>query len=209
MVRRDHHLDSARGVEFTHRKQDGGHGQYARVRLTVEPFAGRYEFVNDVVGGRIPKEFIPAVDAGCRNAMRRGVLAGFEMTGVRVVLLDGDHHPRDSSDSAFRIAGAQAFREAVRHAGPVLLEPTMAVEVKTPTDCVGAVLGDLNARRGRIQAMDACATGQSVRALVPLAEMFGYVGDLRSRTAGRGSYAMRFDSYTEVPATVAAALIAG
>ena len=198
-------------VDVVHRKQNGGKGQYARVQLAIEPLTdgeGGYEFVNRVVGGRIPREFIPSVDAGAQEAMRFGVLAGYELTGVRVILLDGDHHPVDSSELAFRIAGSQAFKEAVRRAGPVLLEPVMAVEVTTPEDHLGDVIGDLNARRGLVQAMGERSGARTVRALVPLSEMFGYVGDLRSRTSGRGDYSMEFHSYAEVPRGIAAAIVA-
>ena len=200
-------------VDVTHRKQNGGTGQYAKVQIAIEPLTGEegaasYEFVNRVAGGRIPKEYIPSVDAGVQDAMKSGVLAGFGTTGVRVTLLDGDYHTVDSSDLAFRIAGAQAFKEAARRAGPVLLEPVMAVEVTTPEDYVGEVIGDLNARRGRIQAMAEQRGARVVQALVPLSEMFGYVGDLRGRTSGRASYSMRFGSYAEVPRTLAEEVVA-
>ncbi len=185
----------AEKVEYKHRKQSGGKGQYAKVLISVEPCDVPYEFVNRVTGGRIPREFIPSVDAGCQDAMRSGVLAGFEMTGVRVTLLDGDFHPVDSSETAFRIAGSLVFRDAVRRAAPVLLEPVMAVEVGTPEAHLGDVIGDLQARRGRVGSIGAAG----VRARVPLSEMFGYVGDLRSATSGRAVFSMRFDSYAEVP----------
>ncbi|MEV0400926.1 elongation factor G [Actinoallomurus sp. NPDC050550] len=186
-------------AEYTHKKQTGGKGQFAKVQLSIEPIADGYEFVNRVTGGRVPKEFIPAVDAGCQDAMRVGVVAGYEMTGVRVTLLDGAFHEQDSSELAFHQAGFHAFKEAARQAAPVLLEPVMAVEVTTPDDYTGEVIGDLNARRGHIQAMDERSGARIVRGLVPLSEMFGYVGDLRSRTSGRASYSMEFDSYAEVP----------
>ena len=198
-------------VDLTHRKQNGGKGQFARVQIAVEPLPvgeGPYEFVNRVVGGRIPREFIPSVDAGVQDAMKLGVLAGFEMTGVRVALLDGAHHDTDSSELAFRIAGSMAFKEAARRARPVLLEPLMAVEVTTPEGCLGEVIGDLNARRGQVTAMAERGGARVVEALVPLAEMFGYVGDLRSRTSGRASYAMRFARYAEVPQALAEAIVA-
>ncbi|MBT2209041.1 elongation factor G [Actinomadura sp. NEAU-AAG7] len=185
----------AEKVGYKHRKQSGGRGQYAKVLVSVEPCDVPYEFVNRVTGGRIPREFIPSVDAGCQDAMRSGVLAGFEMTGVRVTLLDGDFHPVDSSETAFRIAGSLVFQDAVRRAAPVLLEPVMAVEVGTPEEYLGEVIGDLNARRGRVESIG----GDGVRARVPLSEMFGYVGDLRSATSGRAVFSMRFDSYAEVP----------
>ncbi|MFB4319071.1 elongation factor G [Actinomadura sp. 21ATH] len=186
-------------TDFLHRKQSGGKGQYARVRIAVEPIADGYEFVNRVTGGRVPKEFIPSVDAGCQEAMRSGVLAGYELTGVRVTLLDGDFHPVDSSETAFKSAGTMAFREAVRRASPVLLEPVMAVEVTTPEEYLGEVIGDLNARRGRIRAMGERGGARVVEAAVPLARMFGYAGDLRGATSGRAAFTMRFDSYAEAP----------
>ncbi|RAY12581.1 elongation factor G [Actinomadura craniellae] len=193
-------------VDHTHKKQTGGKGQFARVQISVEPIEGgeaSYEFVNRVTGGRIPREFIPAVDAGCQEAMQFGVLAGYEMTGVRVILLDGAHHEYDSSELAFKIAGAQAFKEAVRRASPALLEPVMAVEVITPEEYLGAVVGDVNARRGQVGGMRERSGARVVEALVPLSEMFGYVGDLRSATSGRAAYSMQFDSYAEVPRNVA------
>ena len=193
-----------------YRKQTGGKGHYAKVQISVEPVEDggpAYEFVNRVTGGRVPKEFIPSVDAGCQEAMQAGVLAGYEMTGVRVVLLDGDFHAVDSSEQAFRIAGATAFREAVRRAAPVLLEPVMAVEITTPEEYTGEVIGDVSARRGRVRAMRERSGARVVDALVPLAEMFGYVGDLRGATSGRAAYTMRFDSYGEVPQAVAEQVI--
>ncbi|URM99590.1 elongation factor G [Actinomadura madurae] len=195
-------------VDLTHRKQSGGKGQYAKVQISVEPIEDGYEFVNRVTGGRIPKEFIPSVDAGCQEAMQTGVLAGHEMTGVRVTLLDGDFHPVDSSELAFKIAGSLAFREAVRRASPALLEPVMAVEVITPEEYLGAVIGDLNSRRGRIEGTGERAGAWTVQALVPLAEMFGYVGHLRGTTSGRGVFTMRFAAYAEVPPAVAETVIA-
>ncbi|MFG1997625.1 elongation factor G [Spirillospora sp. NPDC048911] len=195
-------------VVHTHKKQTGGKGQFAKVQISVEPIAEGYEFVNKVTGGRVPKEFIPSVDAGCQDAMQIGVLAGHEMTGVRVTLVDGGFHEEDSSELAFRLAGFHAFKEAARQAAPVLLEPVMAIEITTPGDYLGEVIGDLNARRGHVQAMDERSGARVVRGLVPLSEMFGYVGDLRSHTSGRGSYSMQFDSYAEVPRTLAEAIIA-
>jgi elongation factor G len=198
-------------VEYTHKKQTGGSGQFARVIIDIEPSGGDgggYEFVNKVTGGRIPREYIPAVDAGCQEAMEFGVLAGYPLVDVKVTLDDGAYHEVDSSELAFKIAGSMAFKQAARRADPVLLEPMMAVEVRTPDDFMGDVIGDLNSRRGQIQAMDEQAGARVVRALVPLSEMFGYVGDLRSRTQGRASYTMQFDSYAEVPANVAKEIIA-
>jgi elongation factor G len=200
-------------VDYTHKKQTGGSGQFARVIIDLEPGQtgdgeGGYEFINKVTGGRIPREYIPAVDAGCQEAMQFGILAGYEMTGVRVILHDGGYHEVDSSELAFKIAGSQAFKEAARKASPVLLEPMMAVEVTTPEDYMGEVIGDINSRRGQIQAMEERAGARVVKGLVPLSEMFGYVGDLRSKTSGRASYSMQFDSYAEVPRNVAEEIIA-
>ncbi|MEU8798697.1 elongation factor G [Spirillospora sp. NPDC048819] len=194
-------------VDFKHQKQTGGKGQYAKVQISLEPIEDGYEFVNRVTGGRIPKEFIPSVDAGCQEAMQTGVLAGHEMTGVRVTLLDGDFHPVDSSELAFKIAGSMAFKEAVRRARPVLLEPVMAVEVTTPEEYLGSVIGDLNARRGRVEGTGERAGARVVRALVPLSEMFGYVGALRGMTSGRGVFTMQFDAHAEVPPSVAEKII--
>ena len=197
-------------VEYTHRKQTGGSGQFARVIIALEPkpLGTGYEFVNAVTGGRIPKEFIPAVDQGIRDAMQFGILAGYPIEDVKVTLLDGAYHEVDSSDLAFKIAGSMAFKEAARRADPALLEPMMHVEVITPEDYLGTVIGDLNARRGHIQAMDEAHGNRVVRALVPLSEMFGYVGDLRSKTSGQASYSMEFDSYAEAPKTVADEIVA-
>jgi elongation factor G len=200
-------------VEYTHKKQTGGSGQYAKVIISVEPLpltpdGPSYEFVNAVTGGRIPKEFIPSVDAGAQDAMQFGVLAGYPLVGIKVTLLDGQYHEVDSSEMAFKIAGSMALKEAARRADPALLEPMMAVEVVTPEDNMGDVIGDLNSRRGTIQAMDERGGARVVRALVPLSEMFGYVGDLRSKTQGRASYTMQFDSYAEVPQNVAKEIIA-
>ncbi len=197
-------------VEYTHKKQTGGSGQFGRVIIDLEPTGGGdggYEFVNAVTGGRIPKEYIPSVDAGCQEAMEFGVLAGYPMVDVKVTLKDGAYHEVDSSELAFKIAGSMAFKEAARKADPVLLEPMMGVEVTTPEAYMGDVIGDLNSRRGQIQSMDERAGARVIRALVPLSEMFGYVGDLRSRTQGRASYTMQFDSYAEVPRNVAEEII--
>jgi elongation factor G len=200
-------------VDYTHKKQSGGSGQFAKVQIALEPLemsaeSATYEFENKVTGGRIPREYIPSVDQGMQDAMQYGILAGYPMVGVKAVLLDGQYHEVDSSEMAFKIAGSIAFKEAARKASPALLEPLMAVEVTTPEDNMGDVIGDLNSRRGTIQAMDERSGARIVRALVPLSEMFGYVGDLRSRTQGRASYSMVFDSYAEVPANVAKEIIA-
>ena len=201
-------------VDYTHKKQTGGSGQFAKVQIGIEPSSGAsegeggYEFVNAVTGGRIPREYIPSVDAGCQEAMENGVLAGYPMVDVKVTLKDGAYHDVDSSELAFKIAGSMAFKEAARKATPVLLEPMMSVEVTTPEDFMGDVIGDLNSRRGQIQAMEERSGARVVKALVPLSEMFGYVGDLRSKTQGRASYSMQFDSYAQVPNNVALEIIA-
>jgi len=187
-------------VNYVHKKQSGGSGQYAKVIITLEPqeTGAGYEFVNAVTGGRIPKEYIPAVDAGAKEAMQFGVLAGYPVEDVKVTLTDGAYHDVDSSELAFKIAGAMAFKEAARKASPALLEPMVAVEVTTPEDYLGTVIGDLNARRGQVQSMDEEHGNRVVRALVPLAEMFGYVGDLRSKTQGRATHTMQFLTYAAV-----------
>ncbi len=202
-------------VDYTHKKQTGGSGQFARVIIDLEPThadgedgGGGYEFVNKVTGGRIPREYIPSVDAGCQDAMEFGVLAGYPMVDVKVTLTDGSYHEVDSSELAFKIAGSMVFKEAARRASPVIMEPIMSVEVTTPEDFMGDVIGDLNSRRGHILAMDERGGARIVRATVPLSEMFGYVGDLRSKTQGRASYSMQFDSYAEVPGNVAKEIIA-
>jgi elongation factor G len=198
-------------VEYTHKKQTGGAGQYGRVTIDLEPLGGGsdgYEFENKVTGGRIPREYIPSVDAGCQEAAEFGVLAGYPIVGIKVTLQDGAYHDVDSSEMAFKIAGSMAFKEAARRAQPTLLEPMMAVEVTTPEENMGDVIGDLNSRRGHIQAMDEAHGARVVRAVVPLSEMFGYVGDLRSKTQGRAVFNQQFDSYAEVPANVAQEIIA-
>jgi len=198
--------------DYTHKKQSGGSGQFAKVQIALHPILDggdkHYDFINKITGGRIPREYIPSVDAGCKEALTSGPLAGYPMVDVQVTLLDGAYHDVDSSELAFKIAGIAAFREAAKLAGPVLLEPVMLVEVITPEDFMGEVIGDLNSRRGQIQAMDERSGARIVKAVVPLSEMFGYVGDLRSKTQGRASYSMQFDSYAEVPAAVAKEIIA-
>jgi len=197
-------------VEYTHKKQSGGSGQYGKVIIALEPQEqGKgYEFVNGVTGGRIPREYIPAVDAGIRDAMAFGPLAGYPVEDIKVTLLDGAYHDVDSSELAFKIAGSMVFKEAARRADPALLEPLMRVEVTTPEDYLGTVIGDINSRRGHVLGMEEQHGNQIVRALVPLSEMFGYVGDLRSKTSGQASYSMEFDSYGEAPKTVAEEVIA-
>ena len=198
-------------VDYTHKKQTGGSGQFAKVQINLEPLEvtgeTMYEFDNQVTGGRIPREYIPSVDAGIQDAMQVGVLAGYPTVGVKATLLDGQYHDVDSSEMAFKIAGSMVFKEAARKASPVLLEPLMAVEVRTPEEYMGDVIGDLNSRRGQIQSMEDATGVKVVRALVPLSEMFGYVGDLRSKTSGRAVYSMTFETYAEVPKAVADEII--
>jgi elongation factor G len=193
--------------DYTHKKQTGGSGQFAKVQIKLEPMEVEgdktYEFVNAVTGGRVPREYIPSVDAGIQDAMLVGTLAGYPVVGVKATLLDGAYHDVDSSEMAFKIAGSIAYKEAARLAQPTLLEPLMAVEVRTPEEYMGDVIGDLNSRRGQIQSMDDASGVKVVRALVPLSEMFGYVGDLRSKTSGRAVYSMTFETYQEVPKAVA------
>ena len=196
-------------VEYTHKKQTGGSGQYGRVIINVEPLpvGSGYEFVNQITGGRIPREYIPAVDEGIQDAMQFGILAGYPVEDVKVTLVDGAYHDVDSSELAFRVAGSMVFKEAARRADPTLLEPVMAVEVTTPEAYLGTVIGDLNSRRGHVQAMKDLHGNKIVEALVPLSEMFGYVGDLRSKTSGQASYSMEFHSYAETPKTIAEEII--
>ena len=204
-------------VEYTHKKQTGGSGQYAKVLMSFEPLVpeadengevAHYEFANEITGGRVPREYIPSVDAGVRDAMLTGVLAGYPVVDVKATLVDGGYHEVDSSEMAFKIAGSMAFKEGARRASPVLLEPVMAVEVRTPEEYMGDVIGDLNSRRGMIVSMEDAVGVKVVKAAVPLSEMFGYVGDLRSKTQGRAVYSMSFDSYAEVPKSVADEIIA-
>jgi len=191
-------------------RQSGGRGQYGHVELRIEPLVDseeNYEFVNEIVGGAVPREFIPAVDKGVQEQMENGVLAGYPMMNVKVTLFDGSYHDVDSSEMAFKIAGSMGFREGAMNASPVLLEPMMKVEVVTPEDYMGDVMGDLNRRRGIVQGMDDNPSGKVIRAEVPLAEMFGYATDLRSATQGRATYSMEFAEYSEAPASVADAII--
>ena len=193
--------------EYTHKKQTGGSGQFARVIIALEPLPAdseeEYVFEDKVTGGRVPREYIPSVDAGIKDAMQSGVLAGYPMVDIKATLLDGAYHEVDSSEMAFKVAGSMALKEAAKKANPVLLEPIMAVEVRTPEEYMGDVIGDLNSRRGQISSMDEQHGVRVVKAQVPLSEMFGYVGDLRSKTQGRAVYSMEFDSYAEVPRAVA------
>ena len=191
-------------VEQKYARQSGGKGQYGHVLMTVEPLepGSGYEFVNKVVGGAIPKEYIPAVDAGVQGAMQSGVLAGYNVVDVRVTLYDGSYHEVDSSEMAFKIAGSMAFKDACRKGDAVLKEPIMQVDVIVPEEYMGDVMGDLNSRRGQIQGMEARAGAQAISAYVPLSEMFGYATDLRSRTQGRGQYTMQPSHYEEVPKSI-------
>jgi elongation factor G len=206
-------------VEYTHKKQTGGSGQFAKVIIGIEPYAPdpaeleegedpNYKFENAVTGGRIPREYIPSVDAGIQDAMQYGYLAGYPLVNIKATLIDGAYHEVDSSEMAFKIAGSQALKEAVGKAKPVLLEPLMAVEVTTPEEFMGEVIGDINSRRGQISSMEDRSGAKIVKGKVPLSEMFGYVGDLRSKTQGRANYTMIFDSYGEVPSSVAQEIIA-
>nr|WP_284711269.1 elongation factor G [Brevibacterium sp. XM4083] len=197
--------------DYTHKKQTGGSGQFAKVQVTFEPLEVDgdtiYEFENAITGGRVPREYIPSVDAGIQDAMQLGVLAGYPLVGIKATLVDGAYHDVDSSEMAFKIAGSMVLKEAVKKANPVLLEPVMEVEVRTPEEYMGDVIGDLNSRRGQIQSMDDASGVKVVKAVVPLSEMFGYIGDLRSKTQGRAVYSMQFSSYAEVPKAVADEII--
>jgi elongation factor G len=197
-------------VEGRYIRQTGGRGQYGHVVISLEPTGpgGGYEFIDKITGGVIPKEYIPAVDAGIQEALTNGVLAGYPMVDVRVLLTYGSYHDVDSSEMAFKIAGSMAVKEAARRASPVLLEPVMAVEVVTPEDYMGEVIGDLSARRGKVEGMEQRGTSHVVRALVPLGDMFGYATDLRSRTQGRATYTMQFSAYHEVPDSIAREIVA-
>jgi elongation factor G len=192
-------------VEERYVRQTGGRGQYGHVVIAIEPTGpgGGYEFVDKIVGGVIPREYIPAVDAGIQEALEGGVVAGYPLVDVRVILTYGSYHDVDSSEMAFKIAGSMAIKKAAKLAKPALLEPIMRVEVVTPEDYMGDVIGDLNSRRGQVEGMEQRGTSHVVNAKVPLAEMFGYVGDLRSRTQGRATYTMQFDSYHQVPESIA------
>ncbi|WP_026196347.1 elongation factor G [Corynebacterium lubricantis] len=205
-------------LDYTHKKQTGGSGQFAKVVVTIEPYnpdpetleegeSATYKFENAVTGGRVPREYIPSVDAGIQDAMQYGYLAGYPLVNIKATLEDGAYHDVDSSEMAFKMAGSQVLKEAMAKAKPVLLEPLMAVEVVTPEEYMGDVIGDLNSRRGQVGAMEDRSGAKVVKATVPLSEMFGYVGDLRSRTQGRANYSMVFDSYGEVPSSVSQEII--
>jgi elongation factor G len=196
-------------IEEKYVRQTGGRGQYGHVVISLEPTGpgGGYEFVDKITGGVVPREYIPAVDAGMQEALEGGVVAGYPLVDIRAILTFGSYHDVDSSEMAFKIAGSMALKKAVRQAKPVLLEPIMAVEVVTPEDYMGDVIGDLNSRRGQVEGMEQRGSSNVVTAKVPLAEMFGYVGDLRSRTQGRATYTMQFDSYQQVPESIAEEII--
>jgi elongation factor G len=195
-------------VEYRHIKQSGGSGQFAVIKITVEPNPGNgYEFVDAITGGRVPREYIQPTNQGIQSGLESGVLAGYGMVDVKVSLVDGQYHDVDSSEMAFKVAGQMGLKKAAELAGPVLLEPIMAVEVVTPEDYMGDVMGDLSSRRGRIEGMEAVGNAQTVRAQVPLSEMFGYSTDLRSRTQGRATYTMQFDSYQQVPPAIASEIV--
>jgi elongation factor G len=190
-------------------RQSGGRGQYGHVWLRLEPnqLGAGYEFINEVAGGAIPKEFIPAIDKGIQEQMENGIMAGFPVVDVKVSLFDGSYHDVDSNEMAFKIAGSIGFRDGALAANPVLLEPIMKVEVVTPEDYMGEVVGDINRRRGVIHGMDDVPSGKTIECEVPLAEMFGYSNDLRSATQGRATYSMQFEKYNEAPANIAEAII--
>ena len=196
-------------VEYRHIKQSGGSGKFAVVKITVEPsgVGGGYVFEDDITGGRIPREYIQPTNQGIQSALDNGVLAGYPTVDVKVSLVDGQYHDVDSSEMAFKIAGQMAFRKAAQMAGPIILEPIMGVEVVTPDDYMGDVMGDLSSRRGRIEGMEANGNAQNIKAQVPLSEMFGYSTDLRSRTQGRATYTMQFHSYQQVPEVIAQEII--
>ena len=198
-------------VDYTHKKQTGGSGQFAKVQVSFEPLPldgeELYLFEDKVTGGRVPREYIPSVDAGIQDAMKFGVLAGYPMVGLKATLIDGAYHDVDSSEMAFKIAGSMVFKEGAKRANPVLLEPLMDVEVRTPEEYMGDVIGDLNSRRGQVRSMEDASGVKIIKAIVPLTEMFGYIGDLRGKTQGRAVFSMAFDSYGEVPKNVADEII--
>jgi elongation factor G len=196
-------------IEGKHVKQSGGRGQYGHVWLRLEPLDpdSEYEFVNEIVGGVVPREYIPAVDKGVKEQMQNGCLAGYPLLAMKVTLYDGSFHDVDSSEMAFKIAGSQALKKGALEADPALLEPMMAVEVVTPEEYMGDVMGDLNRRRGIVGGMEDSAVGKVINADVPLAEMFGYATDLRSATQGRATYTMEFKQYAEVPGSIASSII--
>ena len=198
-------ITKACDIEYTHKKQSGGAGQFAKVKIRFEPMEGYngFEFKNTVVGGNVPKEYIPGVEKGLRTAMDAGIIAGFPVTGVKCTLYDGAYHEVDSNVMCFEIAARSAFREGMREADAKLLEPIMKVEVVTPEEYMGDIIGDLNSRRGLVNGMDQRANARVIDAMVPLANMFGYVNTLRSLSQGRSQFSMVFDHYSEVPRDVA------
>jgi elongation factor G len=198
-------ITRAATVDYTHKKQTGGSGQFAQVKIVAEPAppASGFAFENKIVGGAVPKEYIPGVEKGLESVLGAGVLAGFPVVDLKVTLIDGRYHDVDSSALAFEIAARAALREALHKGGPVLLEPIMKVEVVTPEDYTGSVIGDLNSRRGQIQGQDMRGNANVINAMVPLANMFGYVNTLRSMSQGRATFTMQFDHYAEVPKAVA------
>jgi elongation factor G len=197
-------------VRYKHIKQTGGRGQYADVMIHLEPTGpgGGYEFIDKIKGGSVPREYIPSVDAGIEGALDQGILAGYPLVDVRAILVDGSSHDVDSSEMAFKIAGSMVLQEAARKAGVKLLEPIMNVEVTTPEEYMGDVIGDLNGRRGKVEGMTQRGNSQVIKAQVPMSEMFGYATDLRSKTQGRANYSMQFDSYQDVPASIAEEIVA-
>ncbi|NQV03948.1 MAG: elongation factor G, partial [Candidatus Omnitrophica bacterium] len=197
-------------VQNKHKRQTGGHGQYGDVWIQLEPLerSKGFEFVDKIVGGAIPRNYIPAVEKGVMESMSKGIIAGYPVVDLRVTLYDGSYHDVDSSDMAFKIAGSGAFKKAALEAGPVLLEPIMDVDVAVPDEFMGDITGNLSSRRGKIAGMDVQGKSQIVKAKVPLAEMFKYASELKSMTGGRGSYAMRFSHYEEVPHKIAQGIVA-
>jgi elongation factor G len=199
--------------DYTHKKQTGGSGQFAKIQIAIEPMdtaSGElYAFENKVTGGRVPREYIPSVDAGIQDALNDGVLAGYPVDDVGIELYDGSYHDVDSNEMAFKIAGSMAFKDAAQKAKPVLLEPVMRVEVVVPEEFMGDIIGDLNSRRGHIQSMDARGGTQIINARVPLSEMFGYATEMRSRTQGRATYSMHFDRYEQAPNHISDEVVKG
>jgi elongation factor G len=200
---------AAHKVEGKFVRQTGGRGQYGHAVIDLEPTdpGEGYEFIDKIVGGKVPKEYIPSIDLGIQEAMESGILAGYPVVDVRVTLVEGSYHEVDSSEMAFKIAGSMAFKNAMQRAKPKLLEPVMAVEVVTPDEYLGDVMGDLNARRGRVEGLEPRGNAQAIKARVPLASMFGYATDLRSTTQGRATFTMQFDRYEEVPQAIAAEIV--
>jgi elongation factor G len=202
-------IRAAAEADYRHIKQTGGRGQYGHVKLHIEPVPGKgFEFVNKIVGGVVPREYVPAVQKGVQEALEGGILAGYPMVDVKVTLIDGSYHEVDSSEMAFKIAASMCVKQAVHKAKPVLLEPVMRVEVVVPEEYMGSVNGDLISRRGRLEGTEGRGTTQVIKALVPLAEMFGYATELRSRTQGRGSFTPHFERYEEVPKNIAEEIVA-